>query len=293
MKHFKNFMTLVYAALIGLVSGIAVIPRVLLGTVGEKMHSALFGYMSRAGLVLHVGDAYGGPGGIPNAGDFQRYRVTNPDSSEVIRQRLYDFQIYPVAGQQEFTFFNQGQGNGVTSTPGAVVGSAKMQSDTNMQLGGQLPSGVEYLAETVEVWFTPGSSAVANTFVPAKFTTDATAVLAAAPISALNDMELFYNTGLLEWNILQKPYLTETPLKVFPPRVWFEVDAALATTAAELAIASAHVAGRVYYLEPQIALQPATNWSIKIKYPAAQANPSGFVGRVGIVLDGYMRRASQ
>lgn len=243
--------------------------------------------------VMNIGDMYGGPGGIPDANDFQKYRVTNPNSSEVIRQRLYDFQLYPAAGQQEFTFFNQGQGNGVTSTNGAVVGSQKSASDTNMQLGGQLPSGVEYLVETVEVWFTPGSSAAANTFIPAKFTTNATGVLAAAPISALNDTELFYDTGLLEWVVMQKPYLTETPLKVFPPRVWFEVDAALATTAAELAIAHARVGGRPYYLEPQISLQPATNWSLKIKYPAAQATPSTFNGRVGIVLDGYLRRASQ
>jgi len=74
-------------------------------------------YMNQTGLLLTLDE-------IPTAADFNRYRVTDPNQSEVVRQRLYDFQLYPAAGQQQFSFFNQGVGSGKTSTSGAVAGSA-------------------------------------------------------------------------------------------------------------------------------------------------------------------------
>ncbi len=49
---------------------------------------------------------------IPNMATANSFRVTNPDQSETIRQRLYDFLLYPAGGQQEFTFFAQQAGAG-------------------------------------------------------------------------------------------------------------------------------------------------------------------------------------
>jgi hypothetical protein len=40
-------------------------------------------------------------------------------------------------------------------------------------------------------------------------------------------------------------------------------------------------------------LQPAVNFEVLIRYPAAVATPSGFNGRIGVILDGYFMRASQ
>lgn len=232
---------------------------------------------------------------IPTGADFAKYRVTDQNQSEVIRQRLFDYQLYPLAGLQEFTFFSQGVGQGVTSTNGAAVGSGKTRADTNMQLNGQLPSGMEYLIESIEVDFTPGTSATANTFIPAGPTTAATAVLAAAPVSAVMDMNLVYNTGLLTFTVLNKQQLQETPLRSFPPKTWMQYDSSLATTNAtlSLAVSKGSVQGRPYYLEPPISLQPASSFTVSIATPGAQALPSGFNGRLGVIFDGYLRRAAQ
>lgn len=242
---------------------------------------------------------YLGPGGIPTPQDFEKYRVTDPNQSEVIRQTLYDTQLYPAAGLQNFTFFTQGVGNGKTSTPGATAGSPKQLSDTNMNLNGQLPSGMQFLAETLEVLFIPGNTATADTFIPANPTTSATGVLGAQSVSAINDVSLFYNTGLLQLAILNKTQLQETPLRLFPPRTFLELDASFAaadtnaTTAVRLAALNMRVTGRTYYLEPMISLQPASNFTVSISYPTAQALPSGFNGRIKVSFDGYLQRASQ
>jgi hypothetical protein len=232
---------------------------------------------------------------MPSIADFQRYRVTDPNQSEVVRQRLYDYQLYPAAGQSQFSFFTAPQGSGKTSTPGAVAGSPKSLSDTNMTGAGILPSGMEYLIESVEVYFFPGSVSTADTYTPAKVTTDATGALLAAAISANNDVQQFYGEGLLTFNVLNKVNVRETPLRAFPPKTWMETDAALATTNStlSLAVGQTRPMGRAYYLEPPVSLQPAVNFAVTIDYPAARALPSTFNARMGVVFDGYLKRAAQ
>lgn len=236
-----------------------------------------------------------GAGDMPTPQTFANYRVTNPNASEVVGQPLYDWQLYPQAGQQQFTFFSLPIGQGVTSTPGAVVGTAKTESDTNMVQGGSLPSGMEFLAESCEVYFQPGSVSTANTFTPVGFTTSATAALLAANISDANDMYQVYNEGTLKMKVLQKIQFTETPLRRFPPANWLEVDSSLATTNATtaLAISTARPKGDLYQMKPPISLQSVVNFNVTIEYPAARALPSGFNGRIGVVLNGYTLRASQ
>jgi hypothetical protein len=226
---------------------------------------------------------------------FAAGRVTNPGQSEVIRQRLYDYQLYPTAGGAQFTFFALPIGQGVTSAQGAVAGSAKTWHDTNMTQGGTLPSGLQFLIETIEIEFFPGSVSTANTYTPAQMSQFA-AVAAAALLLQVNDVNTFYQSGLVELNVLQKNYLRETPCKAFPPKTFFRVDGAVGTnsaTTAEAALVAAHVEGRPYILDPVVTLQPAVNFNVTITYPAAVATPSGFNGRVGVILDGYMQRASQ
>ena len=227
--------------------------------------------------------------------DFASNRVTNPGQSEIIRQRLCDYQLYATAGYTQLAFFQQPVGQGITSAIGATVGSTKSLWDTNMELGGQLPSGKAYLIESIEVLFMPGTVATANTYTQAGFNGFA-AVAAVTVANWVNDVNTFYQSGMLELNVLSKNYLRETPLLAFPPKAHFDLSAAVATnsaTTAEVTQSLAKAAGRPYYIEPRVTLQPAVNFDVTLRWPAVVATPSGFNARVGVILDGYMMRASQ
>lgn len=231
----------------------------------------------------------------PTAADFQAARVTNPGQAEIIRQSLYDFQILPGAGAQQLSFFQSPIGQGVTSAIGATATTAKTAWDTNMNLGGQLPSGLSMLVESIEIRFLAGSVSTANTFTLENLTKFA-AVAAASVVGAVSDVNAFYSSGMLEFNILQKNYLREVPLGRFPSKTVIETSGALASNSATTGITStstANATGRPYYLEPPISLQPATNFELLLKWPAASALPSGFNARVGVILDGFQMRASQ
>lgn len=232
---------------------------------------------------------------LPTAADFNSRRVTNPAQSEIVRQRFYDYQLYPTAGVTQLAFFQQPIGQGITTALGGTVGTGKTLWDTNLELGGTLPSGKAFMIESIEVVFFPGSVATANTYTlasPALFN----ATAAAAVSAQLADVNSFYQSGMLELNILSKNYLRETPLIAFPPKTVFNLDAAYASnsaTTAELGAVNMRAAGRPYYIDPTIALQPAVNFEVLLRFPAAVATPSGFNARVGVVLDGYFMRASQ
>lgn len=232
---------------------------------------------------------------MPTAADFQLGRVANAAQSEIIRQTLYDHQLYAAAGAQQLTYFQAPLGQGVTTALGATAGTSKTVADTNMVLGGNLPSGQEFLAESIEVTFYPGSVSTASTF-----TVDAlTFFLAAAsavPTAQIDDVNAFLQSGVLEFNILSKNYLRETPLVRFPPKCYIEIVGAIASnsaTTAEVGFAAAHACGRPYYLEPRIDLQPAMNFDVSLRWPGLVAMPSTFNARVGVILDGYLMRASQ
>src|SRR5512144_3455378 len=104
---------------------------------------------------------------MPSAADFNARRVTNPDQSEVYRQRLYDYQLYATAGVTQLTFFSNPVGQGLTSAPGATAGTPKTYADTNLNVSNTLPSGMAFLIESIEVPFWAGSVSTANTFTPA------------------------------------------------------------------------------------------------------------------------------
>ena len=227
--------------------------------------------------------------------DFAQSRVTNPGQSEIIRQRLYDFNLYPAAGAQRLAFFQLAVGQGVTTALGGTVGSTKTLQDTNLEIGGVLPSGKSVLVESIEVLYLPGSVSTANTYTPAAIG-GFIAVAAATVWGYSNDINTFYQGGMLELNVLSKNYLREAPLLSFPPKASLDFSGAVATNSATTAALTAQVGkatGRPYYLEPRITLQPAVNFEVALLWPAVVANPSGFNARVGVYLDGYTMRASQ
>lgn len=250
--------------------------------------AALFRYMAKTGAVLTAMP-------LPTAEDFQSRRVTNPSQSEIIRQRFYDYQLYALAGAQQLSFFSLPVGQGVSTAIGAIVGSAKTQWDTNLEIPSTLPSGKAFMCESIEVLFLPGASAAANTYTPAGFTAFAVAAAATVP-AQMADVNTFYQSGMLEFNVLSKNYLRETPLLAFPPKAHFDGFIGVATNSAtvgEAVVGVAKASGRPYYIEPNIALQAAVNFEVLLRWPAAVVTPSGFNGRVGVILDGYFMRASQ
>jgi len=232
---------------------------------------------------------------IPSAADFNAHRVTNRNQSEVVRQRFYDYQLYPTAGQAQLTFFSQPVGSGKTSAQGATAATGKTLWDTNLEIGNTLPSGKQFYMESIEVVFTPGSVSTTDTYTPANVSIFA-AANAAAVFGQLNDVNTFYQSGLLELNVSSKVYLRETPLAAFPPKTFFEISGGIASTSATagaLGALNVRASGRNYYIDPEITLEPAVNFDVTLRWPAAVATPSGFNGRVGVILDGYFMRASQ
>ena len=230
-----------------------------------------------------------------NLNTLNSYKVNRPGATEVVRQRLYDFQLYPTAGSTQLTFFQLPVGQGVTSSLGATVGAVKSYSDTNMESSGLLPRPKAYLAESIEIIFEPGSSGTANTFAHAPQNVSA-AANAASVLSQLQDVNLLRITGWLELYIGSKTYLWEAPLGTFPPKVRAEIDGALASnsaTAVEIAAVTGRWAGRPYYLDPPITLDSLQNFAVYLKFPVVVATPSTFNGRIGVVFDGALFRLSQ
>lgn len=232
----------------------------------------------------------------PSAQAFDRYSVVNPNWSEIVRQPLYDYLLYPTAGQAQFSFFSLPIGQGITSALGAVVGTPKSISDTNMAAAGMLPSGLRQMVEGVEVHVLPGAVSTANTYTQAALLSFAAVAAATVGSPWFNDFNALMMSGRLEFSVLSKTFLVDTPLYKFPPRNQLIVDAAIASnsaTTAEVIAGKAGLSGAAYDLAPPIALEPTVSFSVTINYPAAVATPSGFNARIGVVLPGYQQRVGQ
>lgn len=231
---------------------------------------------------------------IPTLQQLRNYSV-NRAGAEGIRQSLFDYQLYAQAGVTQMNFFALPQGQGVTSAIGAVVGTGKTIADTNMEAGGMLPAGKSFLITSIEVPFYAGSVATANTYTMAPPIVFAS-VAALTIGNQVNDVSQFYQSGSLKLFIGSKTYLEEAPLMRFPPKTQFTVDAAIASNSAtvgEVGAVSAKISGRPYMVEPPVYLENNQNFVVQLNWPAAAALSSGFNGRVGVILDGYLYRNSQ
>lgn len=227
------------------------------------------------------------PHGARSASDFDQYRATQ-DDWDGIRQALYDTQVYPAAGTGALQFFNTARGSGTSWTG---VG-AKSYSDTNMQVGGQLPADQRFLCESIEVQFFPCLPQVAN-FLPADFHT-------AAAATWVNDQWVFRTSGNLIFNVAQKPYLTEAPLMVFPAKCNFEITGAVSDTTTAGAgqynpNVYAAVKGRPYIFHPYaIGLDWGEAFDITLAWPeGVQAMPSTKPAIARVRLDGILQRKVQ
>jgi hypothetical protein len=212
---------------------------------------------------------------IQGPGDLAKYRVNRPGQLEVLRQSLYDFQAYAAAGQSSLSFFAVPDGQ-----------SGKTKADTNMTLAAQLPAGQQFLAQSLEVYFFPG------TLFPS---------IAPATASTIdgftNDVwEVRSGVAFLELVVGSKNYLTEAPLMRFPPKARLDGWAGMSDGNVLAALgfnrtSYADAAGRPYPIDPYILLESTQNFNVKITWPTAVAITNA--GRIGVVLDGLLIRNSQ
>jgi hypothetical protein len=236
-------------------------------------------------------------GVAPSLSEVMAYSVQRPDAIEAVRNTLYDFLLYPTAGALQFQFFQLPQGQGLSTAQGNA-GNPKTLADTNMEAAGQLPAPKAFLATSLEIEFWPGSVATANTYAPQVIHSFVAVPTNQVPISAgaLNDINAVLQGGFVEIFVSSKTYLREAMVKSFPPKTQLQVDAAIASNSATtgaVAIASGKAGGRPYYLNPPILLTPNTNFMVSVNYPALVATPSGFNGRIGARLDGFLYRNAQ
>lgn len=232
--------------------------------------------------------------GAPSLADLAKYSVNRPGQAEVIKQGLYDTQIYIAAGQTVMTFFSSPQGQGLSAQPGNANGT-KVLADTNMLLAGQLPSQQDFLVQTIEINMIPGSVNTANTFTLVNPIAFLAAASGATVFGASSDVAAFYNTGFLNFKVGSKDYLQEAPLGKFPPQAHLDVNAAVASTSATVGqtlVSFTRAEGRPYHIDP-IRLQSTQNFNVTLNWPVAVAMPSGFNSQVRVTLDGYLYRSSQ
>ncbi len=239
-------------------------------------------------------------GTIPSLTEALNYSVNRKNDVEGVRQSLYDFLLYPTAGQTQLTFFANPIGQPGSSSPGLTTASAKTLADTNMEAAGQLPAPKMFLLESIEIVFQPGSVSTAATFTPqvAHYAAAAPAATDSATKTggAINDISAVYGAGYGNLFIGSKTYLTEAPIGRFPPKTRLEMDAAIASnnaTTQTIEMATIKAGGRPYYVEPAILLPSTQNFNFTLNWPVAVATPSGFNGRIGAIFDGYLYRNSQ
>jgi hypothetical protein len=234
----------------------------------------------------------------PNLESFKAGLVARLGEVEVIRQSLYDSIVYPTAGAAAIQFFQNPISQGLSASPGNA-GNPKNLTDTNLQLGGQLPAPQAFWIQSIEVAFAPGSVATANTFTPQP-PGNLVATDVATAQAGSHDVNAFYIGGALSLTIGTKPYLNEAPLLRFPPKARFEGEFALAGGAGAAAtLERVHVSeiltsgGRPYMLDPGLGIMTSMNFNVQLTWPVAIATPSGFNGRVEVILDGWLFRAVQ
>ena len=217
----------------------------------------------------------------PSLEALEKYNVNRSGQFEAVRQTLYDFQSYAVAGQTQLTFFQLPVGQG-----------GKTLADTNMEVAGQIPNPKMFLIQSIEIMLLP-SGAVNSTALPS------VGAAADAASALVNDIYNVGKSGWLELFIGSKPYLREAPLMRFPPKVKLDgfagVTSTLTAGAATMSqIAYAAWGGRPYMLTPPILLKPTQNFNITLNWPAAVALAAANTGaRIGVIMDGILYRNSQ
>jgi hypothetical protein len=200
----------------------------------------------------------------PTLNDLNKYTAYLKNAKEVIWQPLYDYQTYAALGQLSLNFFQVANGQGT-----------KSYADTNMEMNGQLPAGMNFLCVGIEVKFFPGG-----------------AIEAVAANNFADDTYTVSKSGFAEFSMLQKNYLREAPIGVFP-----DSNGLIGFGATNLAAATdgclinyAVNTGPIYQVTP-IRIPSSQNFLFKMSWPTLV--PISVAGRVGVRLLGYTYRNAQ
>lgn len=205
--------------------------------------------------------------------EMQKFLTPRPNE-EAVDQPLYHLQAYGTGGSTSFTFFN-------TSAGGLTV--------TNMDAAQVLSKGKRFAVFSLGVAYIPGQSPVQSGM---STTVD----------SALKDAKaVLEGAAYLQFSVLDKTYLNETPLTRVPAGVGLMASAGgiQATQAAaadglrqiSYATNGLPVFGCNRRLRVPIPIPEQVRFSVTITFPAAV--PVQTAGQLGVWLDGMLLRAIQ
>ena len=209
---------------------------------------------------------------VPDLRTLQKFAVNRQGQYEVVRQTLYDRQVYPTAGLTQLLFFQNPKGVG-----------GRTAADTNVEVAGSLPQPKWLLVESIEIHFFPGVAVAQSgaALAESEFTNDVYDVLT--------------GQAFLNFFIGSKTYVEEAPLIRFPPKTRLHGESAYATTvaASQLSYDYAAACGRPYFIDPEVLLIPNQNFNVSINFPTAIATPLGADAAIEVILDGILYRQSQ
>lgn len=234
------------------------------------------------------------PQSYPSLNEMAANLAVDIGSIEVVKWELYDYLIYPTAGVASLPFFLTGQGQGLSSSSGAA-NQVKSIADTNMTGAGVLPAPQAFWTEEIEIVTEPGSTGAANTFVIQNPGT-AVGVAATTVQAGAHDVNAILSGGAMQFSISQKPYYQTAPLYRVPSTTRVQLDTSIASnsaTAAEVLKEKLYASGETVKLNPGIGIMTAQNFSILLSWPVIIPTPSGFNGRIGVVLSGWLFRGVQ
>lgn len=219
---------------------------------------------------------------IPNSNELNRFNVTKAGERDVVRQPLYDRQVYLAAGQTQMSFFQTG-----------IAG--RTYNETNMTGSGALTSPNEFLVETIEFDIVPG---ILN--VPLVQQDPAVPFVAS---SYIDDVAAFYNHGSVLFKTLEKARVQVAPIKRCPPANALVTESSQAMAAATLAAGpqtayfsqaqNARAGGMIYKVNPEVRLMPNEAFVVTLNWDAPIALPSGQNAFIFCYLGGLLYRAVQ
>lgn len=204
--------------------------------------------------------------------------VIRPGQIEAVNEDLYDFQTYALAGTtSSYRFFTTQLGSG-----------GKTLADTNMELSGQLSSGIEFIVRGIEIPFFPG-------VLPSPIATASTVALGQS--NFVNDVWTIFRQGYMVLTVLAKPYLRIAPLGRMPfsQRLHLNGWQTDSTTAGATQLNKTNyaAAGGAAFAVTPFKLTSNMNFDVSLFFPTVAALPSGVDGRIGVILRGIKQRVSQ
>ena len=207
-------------------------------------------------------------GKAPSIKSMVDFSVSRPNQIEAIYSPLYDFQTYALAGTTpSYSFFQVQLGQ-----------SNKTYEDTNMESGGQLPAGKNFLIEGIQVVMLPSLAVSAQG--------------AQAVNAFLNDVAKLGRAGYLKMFIGSKDYLIDAPVGKFTQQfglAGFAAAADTTTAAASSQHRDGYAAWRgAYYAITPVRLASNTNFNVSLNFPTTTAISADM--RIGVILDGHLYR---